>query len=87
MGVMNNTLADNLRPSDQSLADCVAVHADGDRHSAKEMRDWTLKNCSSLYWWEHNDMSDINSWLGPDDCVSFYFLLPSDATAFRLKWL
>lgn len=76
-----------IRPSDQDLADCTAVHADGDKHSEKEMRQWAKTNCASLFWCEFNDMSDINSWSGPDDCVSFYFLLPSDATAFRLKWL
>ena len=75
------------RPTDQELADCECVHGDGDKHRPKEMRDWAKQNCASLLWYEHIDMSDASYWSGPDDCVSFYFLLPSDATAFRLRWL
>ena len=84
---INNFDRLKLRPPAEDLAHCECVHGDGDKHRPKDMRDWARANCQSLVWWEHNDMSDISSWRGPDDCVSFYFLLPSDATAFRLKWL
>lgn len=84
---INRVNRDQFRPTDKELADCECVHADGDKHRPKLMRDWARENCQSLVWYEHHDMSDISSWKGPDDCVSFYFLLPSDATAFRLKWL
>ena len=78
---------DQFRPSDQDLADCECIYADGDKHNAKHMRDWARDNCTSLMWWEAYDMSDISSWVGPDNCVVFYVLLPIDATAFRLRWL
>ena len=75
------------KPEKEILDKCAEVMVDGDKHKPKTMRDWVIANCRSLVWWEEWDMSDINSWEGPDYAVIFYFSDEKDATMFGLKWL
>lgn len=76
----------NVQPRPELLAQCHRVDVDGYKHSAGEMRRWARKNTNSLIWIEILDMSDISSWSGPDNLVTFYFGNEQDALLFQLRW-
>lgn len=77
---------DQVKPKLELLAQCHRVDVDGHKHSVGEMRRWARKHLTSLVWLESTDMSDISSWTGPDDLVSFYFGNKDDALLFQIKW-
>ncbi len=77
---------DKVTPKPELLALCHRVEVDGYKHSAAEMRRWARKNTNSFIWLETLDMSDISSWSGPDNLVTFYFGNKDDALLFQIKW-
>lgn len=76
----------DLRPLDDQLDLCTKVELDGEGKSMREMRAWCREHADSLVWAERMDMSDLSSWSGPDNYVVFYFIYPTDATMFTLKF-
>lgn len=77
---------EKIAPKPELLALCHKVDVDGDKYSAGEMRRWARKNTNSLIWIDVVDMSDISSWRGPDNYVTFYFGSEHDALLFQLRW-
>ena len=52
---------------------------------AEEVIQWA-KSCQSYVGHSCVDMSDFNSWHGPDDIIAVRFSDEKDATLFRLRW-
>lgn len=77
---------EQFKPPADILAQCAKVQVNGDKHSLSDARRWARKQDLSLIWIESLDMSDLSSWQGPDNLLTFYFTQKEDATLFQLRW-
>jgi hypothetical protein len=81
MHVNNYTLP---RPEESVLDQCHLVVVNDPAFRMWAMKKFCLETKLSLVWTELVETSDVSAYF--DEAAAFYFVDPSDATLFRLKY-
>ena len=72
------------RPAESVLDQCHAVYINNPAFRMWAMKKFCRETNLSLVWSELVETSDVSAYF--DEAAAFYFIDPSDATLFRLKF-
>jgi hypothetical protein len=82
--MINPDYLKNLRPTEQVLEQCHQVYIADPAFRMWRMKQYCRENDLSLLWAELVETTDVSAFF--DEACAFYFIDPSDATLFRLKF-